>query len=390
MKGLIEKPKGSGKLYLRIRLDGRCRYFPVRNKTEAKLLQGRLKAEQLQGRYFERPKLVPFREMAKEYIDRVDILRRRKGDDKSRMDCWVQAFGDQDAKTITARQIERVLTQLADQKKKPATIARYLVVLKAVFNNAKRLGILKDNPASCVQGPKVNNVLVRYLTDKQESELMKNLAEKYRSIVKIAINTGCRQGELLRLRWADLDWNVGVMTILETKIGESRRIPMNSIVQTILAKIKEQKNPAKEDCVFPLDRRYLRRVFERAVMASGLSPFRFHDLRHTFATRLAMHGQNDRTIMALGGWKSPRMLDRYAHLAPAHLWTAVEGLVQAGEAKTDTQCVPKSVPKENETEENWSGKGDLNPRPSPWQGDALPLSYSRSLEKIALILVGTL
>ena len=264
------------------------------------------------------------------------------------------------------------------------------MVLKAVFNNAKRLGILKDNPAACVQAPKVNNVLVRYLTDGQEASLLEKLPEKYHSIVKVAINTGVRQGELLRLRWADLDWNVGVMTIHETKIGESRRIPLNSVVQKILAHIKEHTLPAPEDCVFPLDRRYLRRVFERAVIAAGLAPFRFHDLRHTFASRLAMAGQNDRTIMALGGWKSPRMLDRYAHLSPAHLWSAVEGLVQLGKDQTENECVPKSVPREAKSAKSWSGKGDLNPRPSPWQGDALPLSYSRSLEKIALILVGTL
>ena len=112
MRGYIEKPPGSGKYCLRIRLEGRTRYFKVRNKTEARLLQGKLKAEQLQGRYFERPKAVSFRKIAQEYETAVDARRRRKGDDKSRIDCWVQAFGDQDGKTITARQIERVLTQL--------------------------------------------------------------------------------------------------------------------------------------------------------------------------------------------------------------------------------------------------------------------------------------
>ena len=148
MRGLIEKPKGSGNLYLRIRLEGRNRYFKVSSKTEARLLQGKLKAEQLQGRYFERPKTIPFRKIAQEYEAAVDARRRRKGDDKSRIDCWLNAFGDQDAKTITARQIERVLTQLTDQQKKPGTIARYLVVLKAIFNNAMRLGTLKKKPGS--------------------------------------------------------------------------------------------------------------------------------------------------------------------------------------------------------------------------------------------------
>ena len=71
-------------------------------------------------------------------------------------------------------------------------------------------------------------------------------------------------------------------------------------------------------------------MFAKAVMAAGLAPFRFHDLRHVFASRLAMNGANDRTLIALGGWKSPRMLDHYAHLLPAHLWQAFEGLAQNG------------------------------------------------------------
>ena len=359
-RGIIEKPKGSGRLYLRIMLRGRLQLFRIRTISEGKALQGRLKSEQLQGRYFERPKVVPFKDIANEYIARVNARKIRKNDDKSRIDWWIKAFGDQDVKSITPRQIERELTALGDEtrtklgneiKRKPATVVRYLTVLKAVFNNAKRLGIIKENPSSCLQGPKVNNVLIRYLTEDQELDLLGKLSEKYRPIVKVAINTGARQGELLRLRWADLDWNVGVMTIHETKIGESRRIPLNSVVQDILASIKEQTSPAPEDRIFPLDRRYVRRAFERAINVAGLAPFRFHDLRHTFASRLAMAGQNDRTIMALGGWKSPRMLDRYAHLSPAHLWTAVEGLVENGkripryeEHKIENQSVPKSVP----------------------------------------------
>ena len=139
-----------------------------------------------------------------------------------------------------------------------------------------------------------------------------------------AIHTGLRQGELLRLTWADVDWTVGVLTIHETKAGERRRVPMNSVVQQRLMDLKP--NTMRTDRIFPHDHRYLRRIFGKAVDRAGLAPFRFHDLRHTFASRLAMNGANDRTLMALGGWKSPRMLDRYAHLSPAHLWQAIEGL----------------------------------------------------------------
>jgi integrase len=189
---------------------------------------------------------------------------------------------------------------------------------------------LTTNPAARVQTAKPNNVLVRYLTEKQEENLLAALPERFRPIVRTAVHTGLRQGELLRLSWQDLDWNVGVITIHETKAGERRRVPMNSVVLGLFSELKETMQPASSDHVFPHYLRYLRRAFDRAVKQACLAPFRFHDLRHTFASRLAMRGANDRTLMALGGWKSPTMLTRYAHLSPAHLWQAVESLTQPG------------------------------------------------------------
>ena len=120
---------------------------------------------------------------------------------------------------------------------------------------------------------------------------------------------------------------------------------MNSTVIGLLSTLKEKGLPGPLDPVFGHDARYLRRAFDRAVKRAGLTPFRFHDLRHTFASRLAMQGANDRTLMALGRWKSPAMLSRYAHLSPTHLWEAVEGL-------TKPETVTKTVTEPNvESEE---------------------------------------
>jgi integrase len=198
-----------------------------------------------------------------------------------------------------------------------------------------------------VKAPKVNNVLVRYLTLGQETSLIGHVPVKYRPLILMALNTGLRQGELLRLTWNDIDWNVGVLTIHETKVGERRRTPMNSTVVGLLSSLKESRLTEPFDQVFPFDARYVRRVFDHAVKISGLAPFRFHDLRHTFASRLAMQGANDRTLMALGGWKSPAMLGRYAHLSPTHLWKAVEGLTQVG---TVTETVTNEITRSEETQ----------------------------------------
>jgi integrase len=328
-RGICQR-KGRKGWWVRLYANGRQQWFKCDTKSQAKALYGRLKAEAREGKYFEKAKAVPFRELAMDYTTAVDARRRRKGDDRSRIKRWVTAFGDQDAATITPRQIERVLTELQSEGREAGTLVRHLTVLKAMLNRAKRLSLLKDNPACIVKTPKVNNVLVRYITADQESALLNALPERFRPLVLTALNTGLRQGELLRLTWADVDWNVGILTVQETKAGDRRRVPMNSVVQGILTELKAKTSSEYTDGIFPYDDRYLRRAFDRAVKVSRLTPFRFHDLRHTFASRLAMQGANDRTIMALGGWKSPRMLDRYAHLSPAHLWQAVEGLTQIG------------------------------------------------------------
>src|SRR5207247_1454177 len=122
-----------------------------------------------------------------------------------------------------------------------------------------------------------NNVLVRYLTPDQESALFAVLPERFQPAILTALNTGLRQGELLRLTWADVDWNVGFLAINETKAGDRRRVPMNSTVQGILADLKAKITPSPPDRIFPHDDRYLRRAFERAVKIAGLTPFRFHD-----------------------------------------------------------------------------------------------------------------
>lgn len=342
-RGITQRKDRKG-WWVRLYADGRERWYRCDTKSQARALYGRLKGEQREGKYFEKAKAVPFREIATEYLTVVDSRRKRKGDDHARMNRWISAFGDQDAATITPRQIEKILADLQGDGKEPATLVRHLTVLKATFNRAKRLGLLRENPTAIVKTPKVNNVIVRYLTAEQQTRLLEQLPVAYHAIALTAMHTGLRQGELLRLTWPDVDWNVGVLTVQESKAGERRRIPMNSTVVGLLSELKARNTEEPAEEVFPHDGRYLRRAFTKAVKAAGLAPFRFHDLRHTFASRLAMQGANDRTLMALGGWRSPAMLTRYAHLSPAHLWQAVEGLTQPG-------TVTKTVTREKMMEE---------------------------------------
>ena len=339
-RGIYEYPKGSDQWWVRIAVNGRMKKFKAGTKPQAKSLCIRLKADILEGKYAPKKfkkKVIRFSELAKERIVYADIHHKRSGDDTPRVQRWTDAFGNMDASTITPSKIEQVLLDMKKEGYAPATIARYLVVIKAIFNRANRDELLTVNPAAKVAPPKINNVLVRYLTVTQEEKLLRELPERFCPIVLTALHTGMRQGELLRLTWQDVDWNTGILTINESKSGERRRVPMNSTVQAVLSDLRVTR---ADSLIFSHDARYLRRAFSRAVQEAGLDPFRFHDLRHTFASRLAMQGVNDRTLQALGGWKSPRMLTRYAHLSPTHLWQAVEGLSKENQGATAPETAP--------------------------------------------------
>ena len=330
-RGIVEKPEGSGKWWARLFIDGRELWRRADNKTQAKVLYGRLKAEAREGKLFQKAKPLPFRLLATEYEAVVDANRRgRKGDDRSRIQKWIRAFGDQDSKTITSQQVQRVLNGLLNDEYAPATVHRHLTVLKAILNSRDGLESVLSSIQKNVKRPEYDNELLRLLDHDQEAALLFPLPIRFHPIVNVALHTGLRQGELLRLVWADVNWASGMMYIRQTKNGKSRQAPMNSIVQKVLTELKISQNALPEERVFQHDARYLRRAFERAVQAAGLSPFRFHDLRGAFASRLSALGCNDRTIMELGGWSSPRMLKRYVAIAPAYLWQAIEGLTKDG------------------------------------------------------------
>src|SRR5438046_2424894 len=144
----ITQRKGRDGWWVRLYQNGRQQWFKCDTKGQAKALYGRLKAEQREGKYFEKVKPLPFKEMVLEYMAATDSHRRRKGDDVSRVKRWIAAFGEQDAATITARQIEKALTTLQSEGREPSTLQRHLTVLKATFNRAQRLGLVKDNPAA--------------------------------------------------------------------------------------------------------------------------------------------------------------------------------------------------------------------------------------------------
>jgi integrase len=171
---------------------------------------------------------------------------------------------------------------------------------------------------------------VRYLTDDEEKGLMKVLAtDGDRQRVTVLLQTGLRKSEFLGLRWKDMDLKAGVLTIPRSKNGETRHVPLTSTVRAIVANLPRPLNRAA--LVFPngegkRDLRWPEKIFPAAVATAKIDDFRFHDLRHTFASRLAMENVDLLTIRDLGGWKTLSMVQRYSHLSPGHRQNAIERL----------------------------------------------------------------
>ena len=211
----------------------------------------------------------------------------------------------------------------------PATVNREVALIKAILSRAVQWGWLDKNPIQGMAMLKEPPGRVRYLTEDEERRLMEAMKSRplLRRVVVFAMNTGMRQGEILHLKWSDVDLEAGFVHIPDSKSGRRRDVPLN---QTALSVLKELEPGPPQALVFATStgRPYtnLRRDFKKALERAGIQDFRFHDLRHTFASRLAMAGISPLVLKELLGHSSIAMTSRYSHLASSHARHAVNVL----------------------------------------------------------------
>ncbi len=208
-----------------------------------------------------------------------------------------------------------------------ATVNREVACLKHIFTKAIEWGMVQKNPGKKVKLLRERNTRLRYLDEKEIRKLHDACAEHLKPIVIVALNTGMRKEEILSLRWKDLDYRIRTISILDTKNGQSREIPMNDIVYRTLMATKKMPDSPWVFCKNNGERYgNIRKAFEGARKRAGIVDFRFHALRHTFASHLVMAGVDLRTVQELLGHKSFEMTLRYAHLSPEHKKAALDTL----------------------------------------------------------------
>jgi integrase len=259
---------------------------------------------------------------------------------------------------ITVERVEAWKARRLNEGRSPSTVLRDLFTLSSVLRRAVKAGELTENPVRRVDKPRVDRRgKVRFLDQAEETRLRNALKARDEEMqnrrtcgnnrrqtrhqralpplthfgdhltpaVLLSMNTGLRRGEVLKLRWSSVDFNRRLLTVegRNAKNRQTRHVPLNEEALSVLRRWREQSGTGMR--VFDVATGF-RAAWEKILKRAGISHFRWHDLRHHFASRLVQHGVPLNTVRDLLGHSTVGMSLRYAHLAPDQRREAVAKL----------------------------------------------------------------
>ena len=219
------------------------------------------------------------------------------------------------------------------------TVNRYLAVLSHVLSRAVKWGWLEQCPMASVDRGRENPGRVRFLSDDERETLLKASKASghpdLHAAVVLSLATGARKMEIMGLRWPQVDLMRGHIVFLETKNGSKRGVTVTGAALAIL-KERAKVRRIDTDLVFPSAKKPkpgepwkpvdLRAPWLAALKTAGIEDFRWHDLRHTTASYLAMNGASLAEIAEVLGHKTLAMAQRYSHLSDGHVAGVLERL----------------------------------------------------------------
>lgn len=278
-----------------------------------------------------------FKELAEKYINEYAKINKRSWQkDQERLNNHlIPFFGEMIVTEISPKVISAYKGHRYKKDIAPATINRELTIMKHMYTMAvKEWEWCRDNPVKRVRMEKEGPSRDRWLTYEEEKRLLDACPAWLKEIVTFALNTGMRQGEILGLRWKDVNLISGIVILDMTKNGDRRSIPLNRIAWDML-KQKSRVRYLASDYVFTndagkrMDGGNLRTDYMKALKKAKIEAFTFHDLRHTFATRLVHRGIDLYKVQKLLGHRDNKTTQRYAHHYPESLRDGVDALVSA-------------------------------------------------------------
>ena len=286
------------------------------DKKQAQALYDIRRAELWQGRLLKAKPKKTFKEACARWL--VEKAHKKSIDeDRDKINYFLPKLGNRQLSSITRDDIENLLPKNVTG----STRNRYRACIRAILRAAERDWEWIDR-APVLRSEAEPKKRVSFLSREQAEVLVASLPEKYRMPVRFALLTGLRRSNVFNLTWdkVDLDSKVVVIEADEAKAGRRIVVPLSKAARELLASIPEPR----EGRVWGDMRRVWCNTWKAACKRAGVPGFRFHDLRHTWASWHAMGGTSLSELQELGGWHSHEMVQRYAHLAPEHLAAAAE------------------------------------------------------------------
>ena len=365
---------GTKSYHVQVRIKG----FPPQtktfaSKTMAKQWAAMVETELKAGRYL--PRVVAERHTVAELIDRYrkEVLPQKKAkfirDQTVHLDWWETKLGRYNLAELNSNLIAQARNALStepygkagsktaakDRVRAPATVVRYMGALSHALNTAvNEWGWMDKSPMVGVKKPKVDNERRRFLSDDEIQRVLASAKESENrflyTVVLLALSTGMRQSEIMTLRWRNVlvedGADMGLLVMEKTKNGDARTSPLAEDAFTAVMALRDKaiKNNAgrvpASQLLFPSDTVEnkpveIRKAWETCRKRAELDDFRFHDLRHTAGSLLAMSGASTREIAEVLGHKTMAMAKRYSHLTQKHLGSVVATMNQRLKAKKE-------------------------------------------------------
>jgi len=330
--GLIKRGQ---KWYVQLRDNGRLvrQSTGTHIKKVAQEIEAKIKMELVEGKYFDKGQgnKKTFRDMVEKYMTEEAVKKAAKSKlrDEVSLKHLLPVFGDKYLSQITPNMITSYKLKRRQEGASASSINKELAFSKHAFNIAIKVwGWIKDNPFVRVPLEKMPSGRVKYLQDDEFERLCAVCNEPLRSIVILAGHTGLRQDNLLSLTWKQIDFRNETINVEHTKNGQPICIPMTQTAKNLLLELSKVKRIDTPYIFYTsagkkLCNTLVSRWFRQASKRAGLEDFRFHDLRHHFASMLVQKGADLYTVQKLLGHQTSEMARRYSHLTNTNLRSVI-------------------------------------------------------------------
>ena len=321
----------NGKFYIKIKVHGQQKQMLAqgaksRSEAQAILDAERFKIRQEQAGLIKVDKKIKLSTLIKLYDDDAKINKKSYGKNPFGKVIGDYFGTDTLVSTIKVQKIESFKTYLKEERKSSkSTINKYLFALSKMFRLGIRNKLITENPVTEIEKFQEDDHRVRYLTKDEETRMYEIIDKQFpyiKPLVTCALQTAMRRGEIFNLKWDNIDFDFNFIELTETKSGKSRKIPIsNKLMEIFKKRNNSQYVFINKDTGEPF--KDIKKAFRNILKQAQIKNFRFHDLRHTAATRMVEKGIPLPVVQELLGHAKISTTMRYTHAMPEQKQLAI-------------------------------------------------------------------